>query len=107
MIRLVLVLTASLLALAAACGGDDGPECTGLDFDCEVACANLEDFCNTCDEPADDCQDDACVEDCERARSDPDAIPAEFRPLVLGELNCLDDSDTCEEFSSCLRQCLQ
>lgn len=105
------LLAALLLALMlAGCGGDDdgGDECSlGTDFDCDLACQHLEELCNTCDEPpAEGCDDPGCVESCENVKGDPEAIPEEYRPLVLGELNCLDRNDTCDGFSDCLRACL-
>ena len=100
-----------MVAALPACGGDDdggGAECSlGTDFDCDLACGHLEELCATCDEePADGCEDPACVEDCENARAEPDAIPEEYRPLVLGQLNCLDRHDTCDGFAACLQACL-
>ena len=106
--RVVRSLPVALLLLG--CGGDDdgeGAECLGTGFDCGVVCANLETLCLTCEEPpADGCEDDNCMEGCQNVKSDPEAIPEEFRPFVLGELNCLDQNDTCEGFTDCLQVCL-
>jgi hypothetical protein len=105
------VIALCLATAASACGGDDdggGDECSlGTDFDCEVACGHLEELCSSCDqEPADGCNDAACVDDCENAKADPDSIPDDYKPLVLGELNCLDAHDTCDGFAACLQVCL-
>jgi hypothetical protein len=105
------VALVALLAVAPGCGGDDdggSDECSlGTDFDCDNACGNLEDLCATCEQdPADNCDDPACVDDCENAKSDPDSIPDQYKPLVLGQLNCLDDNDTCDGFAACLQVCL-
>ena len=109
LLRLLISLCLGALAAApAGCGGDDGAECSlDAEFDCNRVCQRLEEFCNTCDEPPDEgCEDPACVEDCENAKADPDAIPEEFQPLVLGQLNCLDDNDSCSGFTDCLTDCL-
>jgi hypothetical protein len=102
-------LAALVLAAAPGCGGDDdgGGVCTGTDFECDVVCEHSELLCNTCDEPPEEgCDDPACVEDCQNVKDDPEAIPAEFRGQVLGELNCFDDHDTCGGFSGCIQECL-
>ena len=98
-----------IAALLGACGGDDdGGECTGTSFDCDVVCGNFETLCNTCetDEQPSDCADPDCPESCGNVKAEPEAIPEEFRPFVLSEVNCLEQNDTCEGFTDCLRECL-
>ena len=104
------LISACALALLVACGGGDddgaGATCDGTGFDCDVVCANLDALCVDCDEEPGDCEDPDCVESCGNVKSDPEAIPEEFRPSVLGQLHCLDQNDTCEGFGSCLQECL-
>ena len=105
-VRLSLLLCA--LSLAGACGGDDdGGVCLGTDFDCEVVCANELALCDDCPDEVSDCGNPDCVTECGNVKGDPEAIPEQFRPLVLGEVNCLEQNDTCDGFTDCLRACLQ
>jgi hypothetical protein len=106
---LLAALAALVLAAAPGCGGDDddGGSCTGTDFDCNVVCANSDLLCETCAEPPEEgCEDPTCVEGCQNVKDDPEAIPAEFRGQVLGELNCFDDHDSCDGFAECIQECL-
>lgn len=116
---LVPSLTLAVLVLTASPGcGDDGDGGEGgngagnqcsLDtqFDCVRACERYEAFCDGgCGEvPEESCDDPECVQACENARREPELIPEQYKPLVLGQLNCIDDNDTCLGFTECLRTC--